>query len=135
MTTAERIKLRRESLGMTQSELAERMGLKGKSSISKIESSGNKVTLKTVEKAAAALNCRPGYLMGWTDEPMDGPIVQALHDLHGVSTEDIERARFDSNTTDEERNLIAAYRSAPSDIQHLVAYALKIKEITDANRT
>jgi transcriptional regulator with XRE-family HTH domain len=65
MTVADRIRERREELGLTQIELAERMGYKTKSSVSKIESAQDKVTLKTVERAATALQCDKEYLMGW----------------------------------------------------------------------
>ena len=65
MTVADRIRERREELGLTQIELAERMGYKTKSSVSKIESAQDKVTLKTVERAATALQCDKAYLMGW----------------------------------------------------------------------
>ena len=70
MTVADRIKDRREKLGMSQEELARRLGLKDKSSISKIESSGDKVSLKNIEKIAPILKCTVQYLMGW-DEKTD----------------------------------------------------------------
>ena len=128
MTTAERIKHRREQLGMTQADLAEKMGLKGKSSISKIEASQNKVTLKTVEKAAAAMGCRPAYLMGWTDEPMDGPLIRAINEKYGARINDFERLQFDHTLGDDERNIIAAYRSASPDTQAAVRAILHIEE-------
>ena len=68
MTVADRIKLLREKRGYTQEEMAKKMGYTNKSTISKIESSGDKVTLKRVAKCAEILNCTPSYLMGWTDE-------------------------------------------------------------------
>ena len=93
-TAADRIRERREELGITQEQLAERMGFKGKSSISKIESSGGSVTLKTIEKAAKALNCSTHYLMGWTDStipeldpPGDIPSLEKQY-----SPEEVERA-------------------------------------------
>ena len=67
LIVAENIKNRREALGITQTELAERMGLKDKSSISKIESGKLPITLKTVERVAAALNCSELLLMGWAE--------------------------------------------------------------------
>lgn len=65
MTTSDRIRIQRESLGLTQEELAKKMGLKSKSSIAKIENPENKITLKTVEKVAEVLGCDVMYLMGW----------------------------------------------------------------------
>lgn len=68
MTVADRIKRRREELGYTQDELAKKMGYTGKSSVSKIESSGNNVTLKMVNRAAKALETTSRHLMGWGGE-------------------------------------------------------------------
>lgn len=67
MTTADRIKERRESLGLSQTELANRIGLKNKTSITKIEQAGDKVTLKHVEKIAKALSCSVTHLLGYED--------------------------------------------------------------------
>lgn len=69
LIVAENIKNRRESLGMTQTELAEKMGLKDKSSVCKIESGKLPITLKTVERVAEALNCSERFLMGWDNVP------------------------------------------------------------------
>lgn len=69
MTVADRIKELRERRGWTQEELAERMGYTTKSSISKIETSGNDITLKKVSKLAKALNTSESYLMGWVKDP------------------------------------------------------------------
>jgi transcriptional regulator with XRE-family HTH domain len=65
MTVADRVKERREELGISQEELAHRMGLKSRSSITRIEKSGDDITLKDVERLSKALNCSPLYLMGW----------------------------------------------------------------------
>ena len=68
MTTADRIKNRRIELGLTQTEVAKRMGYKTKAAVSKVECQGDNVTLKSVEKFALALNCTPAFLMGWEEE-------------------------------------------------------------------
>ena len=68
MTTADRIKNRRIELGLTQLEVAKRLGLTTKAAVSKIEGQGDNVTLKNVEKFAKALDCSIPYLMGWEDE-------------------------------------------------------------------
>lgn len=67
MTTADRIKNRRIELGLTQLEVAKRIGLTSKAAVSKIENQGDNVTLKNIEKLASALDCSTSYLMGWTD--------------------------------------------------------------------
>lgn len=65
MTVADRIRITREEKGLTQEQLALRMGYTGKSSVSKIEISGNDITLKKVSRVAEALGVTPSYLMGW----------------------------------------------------------------------
>lgn len=65
MDIGTRIKKERERKGWTQEELARRCGYKYKSSISKIESSGNEITSKKVQLVADALGVSVGYLMGW----------------------------------------------------------------------
>lgn len=68
MTVADRIKARREELGMTQLDLSLAIGRKEKSTITKIEASGDKVSLKNLEKIAKALRTTVTYLMGFEDE-------------------------------------------------------------------
>lgn len=68
MTTADRIKFAREKIGMSQEELAKKLGLKSRSSIARIEKSGDDVTLKDVERLSDILGCSIPYLMGWEDE-------------------------------------------------------------------
>lgn len=65
MTVADRIKYRREELGYTQSELADKVGYSDKTSISKIENSGNDISMKKLRKIADALSVSVSYLMGW----------------------------------------------------------------------
>lgn len=86
-TVAERIKKKREELGMSQAELARRLGLSDRSSVSKIEKSGNDITLKNIERIAAILNVSESYLMGW--ESTADHLM-----LTGNSSDDIEDALF-----------------------------------------
>ncbi len=66
-TIAHRIKTLREYKNLTQEDLAKKAGYSDKSSISKIESSGNNISLKKISKIAAALDVSPENLLG-TDE-------------------------------------------------------------------
>ena len=72
-TVADRIRESRETMHLTQEELAERMGFSGKSSVCKIESSGDKVSLKTIKKASSALGVSIPYLMGWAEDDKPSP--------------------------------------------------------------
>lgn len=60
-----RIKARRNELGMTQAELAKKLGYKTKSSITKIEQGVSDITQTQVRQFAEALDCTVSYLMGW----------------------------------------------------------------------
>ena len=68
MTIADRIKMRREEVGLTQADLAKKMNLRSRSSITRIEKSGDNVTLKDLARISSALNCSVMDLMGWEDE-------------------------------------------------------------------
>lgn len=63
----QRIKQRREELRLTQTELASRMGYKGKSAICKVETGEDNITSDRVEKFASALDCTVSFLMGWKE--------------------------------------------------------------------
>ena len=63
-----RIRLRREELGMSQEELASRMGYRSKSSITKIEKGINDIPQNKVEDFAAALETTTAWLLGLESE-------------------------------------------------------------------
>ena len=63
-----RIKMIREQLGMSQEELAHKIGYKSKSSINKIELGIQGLTQSKIKKIADALQTVPGDIMGWADE-------------------------------------------------------------------
>jgi transcriptional regulator with XRE-family HTH domain len=70
MAIGDRIKARRELLGISQEELAKKLGYKSRSSINKIELGKNDITQHKVVSFAKALETTPAYLMGWaTDTP------------------------------------------------------------------
>ena len=62
-----RIRQRREQLGLSQEELASRMGYRSKSSITKLEKGINDLPRAKLEELAAALNTTPAWLMGLVD--------------------------------------------------------------------
>ena len=63
-----RIKTRRQELGLTVEELANRMGYKDKSSISKIENGKADIPQSKVEAFAKALETTTAYLIGIDEE-------------------------------------------------------------------
>lgn len=58
----------REKLGLSQEELATRVGYKTKSAINKIEQGVNEVRQNKIVDFANALETTPAVLMGWVDE-------------------------------------------------------------------
>ena len=62
------IKERREALGLSQDELAKKMGYKNRVSVCKAETGKEDLTTARVRKFADALGCTPADLMGWTQE-------------------------------------------------------------------
>lgn len=61
----DRIRRRREQLGMSQEELAHKIGYKDRTAVSKIESAQRQIKHSMIAKLADALGTTPSYLMGW----------------------------------------------------------------------
>lgn len=73
-----RVKKRREELGLTQLELAKKLGYNSKSTVCKVESGVHDITQTNIMKYAEALDTTPAYLMGWEE-----PEVDYILNLHG----------------------------------------------------
>ena len=121
------IKKRREQLGISQQELAEAIGYKGKSMISQIEKGDVDLPSSMITKIAEALKCSESYLMGW-EEPasFDTPEqFERYWSEHGGGQHPIP-------ISEEEYNLIQEYRTAPEeDRQHarrILSYAKLLRE-------
>lgn len=96
-----RIRTRRKELGMTQEELALKLGYKSKTTIAKIENGTNDIVQSKVIEFAHVLETTPAYLMGWIkyDESCSGKeasdekvikLAQNLLKFHGKSNKLIE---------------------------------------------
>lgn len=64
MTIGDRIKYAREAIGLTQQELAEKIGYKSKAAITKIEAGERKLQQPKIVLCAKALNVSPLWLLG-----------------------------------------------------------------------
>ncbi len=62
-----RIRAKREELGLTQEELASKLGYKSKTTIAKIENGTNDIVQSKVAEFAKVLGTTPAYLMGWVE--------------------------------------------------------------------
>ena len=114
MTVGQRIRARREELGLTQTELALQMGYSGKSSVSEAEKCGDNITTTKVRKFADALGVSFRYLMGLEDnepaiavtEPGTAYMPWPPNDL---DEESMEFAHLFQDASEEERALVMAY--------------------------
>lgn len=89
MTIGQKIKQRREALGLTQDELAKKVGYASRSSINKIELSRD-LPLSKVSKMATALETSPSFLMGWTDNP--DPNFPFKEEVISTAQENLDKA-------------------------------------------
>ena len=79
-----RIRQRRDQLGLSQEELAARMGYRSKSSITKLEKGINDLPRAKLEELAAALDTTPAWLMGLADLPCPPPGFEPLPEMARV---------------------------------------------------
>lgn len=84
MSIGTRIKQKREELGLSQDELAVKMGYKSRSSINKIENGTNDIPQSKVVAFAKALGTSVSYLMGWQEEIDDIKLPDNLIPLNKV---------------------------------------------------
>ena len=68
-----RIRARREELGLTQEELAKKLGYKSKSTINKIELDINDVSQSKLIKIASALGVEPTYFIDGVQVEIETP--------------------------------------------------------------
>lgn len=102
----EKIRRKREELGMTQEELAKKLGYKNKSTIAKIETGINDITQSKVCDFANVLNTTIAYLMGWEDE--NG--FAALSEKENEQTESSKATYKDLPLTEKEKQLVEFFR-------------------------
>lgn len=66
-----RVKKRRQELGLSQDDLAKRLGYQYRSAVSKLEKGGTVFKQALLMKVAKALNTTPSYLMGYDANDQD----------------------------------------------------------------
>lgn len=104
-TVGENILLKRKQLGLTQEELAKRMGYKSKSTINKIELGINDIPQSKIVQFAEVLGTTPAHLMGWNEDEKISPEEPKL--------------------SEGEKLLIDLFRQVPEDRQQLVLQMIR----------
>ncbi len=83
----QRIRQRRKELGMSQEELAKKLGYKSRSSVNKIESGENDIPQSKIVAFAEALSTTPEYLMGWFNGGENDAISKLVKDFNSLSAD------------------------------------------------
>ena len=102
MTMGEKIKDRRKALGMTQQELAEKIGFKTRSHISLIEQGERNIPVNKIKELAKILDISPEYLVGWrnTLESSSDSKVMVNNKSHDILDTTSDPLRIIINATD-----------------------------------
>lgn len=122
MTVGERIKKLRLDLGLTQEELAYKIGYKSRATVNKIESGEREITQTMIVKFANALHVKPAIIMGWEDIPETAPRTSTVTYLAPLEQELINDFR---KLTDYGKK---AAVERIKEMTELSAYALKSGE-------
>lgn len=109
------IKNKRIEMGMTQTELAKKMGYKSKSTINKIENGTNDIPQSKIVKFAEVLCTTPAFLMGWIEEIEEKPVEMAERHFEILMDEDI------NEIFEEFRSLDASKKKIVKDLIHNLA--------------
>lgn len=105
MDLSQKVRRRREELGLSQEELAHRMGYSSRTSINKIEN-GRPCSQKIIYRLAEALNVGVAYLMGWDEEIENNPVGLAERHVEILMDEDISEIFEDFKKLDKKKRKI-----------------------------
>ena len=121
MTIGERVKFRRKQLGLTQEELAKRLGNTSRASICTVEKDREDLTTTRIAKLAQALDTSPSFLMGWVEDPNPHYNPRELDNMYT----DIEDDEYTSEETQKAIRLYEEYQNAPDDVRSVIDRLLK----------
>ena len=105
-TVGENILLMRKRLGLTQEELAKRMGYKSKSTINKIELGINDIPQSKIVQFAEILGTTPAHLMGWNEE-------------------EVQKSPEEPELSEGEKIMLDLFRRVPNEQQQLVLQMIR----------
>ena len=134
MTMGDRIKTRRIELGMTQQELAIKMGFKTRSHISLLEQGDRNIPISKIKRLANALETSPEYIMGWNDDMVSATTTGDNNRTTNQITNNYGNCgTATDNTTDSLRVIFNATDSllTATDIDLAVSYLMRRKDLLD----
>lgn len=126
-TIGERIKEARTKKGLSQTELAEKLGYKSRSSVNKIEVGGRDIPRSQIVKIAEILGVTPSYLMGWEDEKKDDPnaIILPQDKIHMIPVFGNVAAGFGAYASSDIIEYIPLYIENDHDVEDTICITVR----------
>ena len=126
MKFGERILKLRTEKGMTQDELAQKLGYKSRSSIAKIENGARDVPRSQIVELAKALGTTPSVLMGWEDDkPADALTVLPTEKIHMIPVFGSVAAGFGAYASSDILEYIPLYIENDCDVENTICITVK----------
>lgn len=119
MTLGNRVKLLREKMGMTQLELAQKLGYKSKSSVAHIEN-GRDIPRAMVVTLAKILDTTPSYLMGWDDDKPNAEIISHGQNIYQIPVFESVSAGFGAYACSDVIDYLHLYIANPADVPDML---------------
>ena len=111
MTLGEKVRLKREELGLSQEELAEKMNYKSKTSIHKIEQDITDLPLSKVKELANVLKTTSAYLMGWDTEESKTYFEVSENHIEYTTNHKSDKSNFNIDTINTDYVMVPLYES------------------------
>lgn len=125
MTIGQRIKQRRIELGLSQEQLAHRLGNKSRASVCTVENDKEDLTSDRIRKYAEALETTPAYIMGWEDENGDLTVLGQLGDSYEKQELLKTLSNYSSDQLAEFVKFLNLFTKATPEVQSAIETLLK----------
>ena len=119
-TIGEKIKEARIKKGLSQTELAEQLGYKSRSSINKIEVGGRDIPRSQIVKIAQILDVTPAFLMGWEDDKPNAEIVSAGENIYKIPVFSSVSAGFGAYACSDVIDYMHLFIANPADVPEML---------------
>ena len=95
MTIGQRIKLKREERGLSQLELAKKVGYETKGAVSMVEAGKREIPLEKLSEIAKVLNVSPNWLLGWAEDPIliRTDLSITIDELEDLNSDQLQKVR------------------------------------------
>lgn len=135
MTVGQRIREKRIELGLTQEELAFKMGYSGKSSVCAAEICGDNITTTKVQKFATALGVSPIYLMFGTDDDAEKQ-KEDIRKLTAFFKDKVNKfSQMETGSNDDVlKQILALVSNNPDEIREFLNFYNAFKNLPKSKR-